>query len=186
MAIARWLNRTVGVFVFFFLDIVDFLLCFTYKTLDYFFESEWKPCYCSSPPEAQAKTEKIIVSERGEYSKIVSLTRTKIHFDEISDTLYSRGPSLLMRLSKLVRSVKCFNYKGLIMRHNVVESCDHDESKKKISCSKKRLMTLSSTVVEKSPTTPRWSDCHCNFCTSWLSPSNKDSLFVKVQQPKGN
>ncbi|KAL1222740.1 putative lysophospholipase BODYGUARD 2 [Cardamine amara subsp. amara] len=187
MAIARWLNRTVGVFVFFLLDIVDFLLCFIYKTLDYFFESEWKPCYCSSPPEAQAKTEKIIVSERGEYSKIVSLTRTKIHFDEISDTLYSRGPSLLMRLSKLVRSVKCFNYKGLIMRRrNVVESCDHDESKKKISCSKKRLMTLSSTVVEKSPTTPRWSDCHCSFCTSWLSPSNKDSLFVKVQQPKDN
>lgn len=187
MAIARWLNRTVGIFVFLFLDIVDYLLCFTYKTLDFFFESEWKPCYCSSPLQAQAKTEKIIVSERGEYSKVVSMTRTKIHFDEISDTLYSRGPSLLTRLSKLVRSVKCFNYKGLIMRCNVVESCDHnDQSKKKIrGGNKKRSMTLNSTVVEKSPTTPRWSDCHCSFCTSRLSSSNKDSLFVKVQQPKG-
>ncbi|KAL0741602.1 hypothetical protein Bca4012_083115 [Brassica carinata] len=187
MAIARWLNQTVGFFVFFFLDILDFLLCFTYKTLDFFFESEWKPCYCSSPLEAQAKTRKIIVSERGEYSKVVSMTRTKIHFDEISDTLYSRGPSLLMRLSKLVSSVKCFNYKGLIMRGSVVESCDHNyESKKKISSgNKKRLMTLNSTVVEKSTTKPRWSDCHCSFCTSWLSPSNKDSLFVEVQQPKG-
>lgn len=185
MAIARWLNRTVGFFVFFFLDIFDFLLCYTYKTLDYFYESEWKPCYCSSPPKAQAKTEKIIVSERGEYSTVVSLTRTKIHFDEISDTLYSRGPSLLTRLSKLVKSVKCF---GLIMRLNVVESCDHHdhESKKKIcNGNKKRLVTLNSTVVEKSPTTPRWSDCHCSFCTSWLSSSNKDSLFVRVQQPKG-
>ncbi|CAF2275155.1 probable lysophospholipase BODYGUARD 2 [Brassica napus] len=188
MAIARWLNQTVGLFVFFLLDILDFLLCFTYKTLDFFFESEWKPCYCSSPIEAQAKTRKIIVSERGEYSKVVSMTRTKIHFDEISDTLYSRGPSLLMRLSKLVSSVKCFNYKGVIMRGSVVESCDHNyESKKKISSgNKKRLMTLKSTVVEKSPTTPRWSDCNCSFCTSWISPSNKDSLFVKVQQPKDN
>ncbi|VVB09564.1 unnamed protein product [Arabis nemorensis] len=186
MAIARWLNRTVGFFVFFFLDIFDFLLCYTYKTLDYFYESEWKPCYCSSPPKAQAKTEKIIVSERGEYSKVVSMTRTKIHFDEISDTLYSRGPSLLTRLSKLVKSVKCF---GLIMRRNVVESCDHHdhESKKKIcNGNKKRLVTLNSTVVEKSPTTPRWSDCHCSFCSSWLSSSKKDSLFVKVQQPKDN
>ncbi|CAA7028368.1 unnamed protein product [Microthlaspi erraticum] len=188
MAITRWLNRTVGIFVFFFLDIVDYLLCFTYKILDFFFESEWKPCYCSSPLEAQTKTEKIIVSERGEYSKVVSMTRTKIHFDEISDTLYSRGPSLLTRLSKLVRSVKCFNYTGLIMRCNVVDSCDHnDQSKKKTrGGNKKRLMTLNSTVVDKSPTTPRWSDCHCSFCTSRLSSSNKDSLFVKVQQPKDN
>ncbi|XP_010436140.1 PREDICTED: probable lysophospholipase BODYGUARD 2 [Camelina sativa] len=185
MGFARWLNRTVGFFVFSLLDIADFLLCFTYKTLDYFLESERKPCYCYSPPEAKAKTEKIIVSERGEYSKVVSLTRNKIHFDEISDTLYSRGPSLLTRLSKLVRSVKCFNYRGLIMRGNVVESCDHDESKKKkISKSKKRLMTFNSTVVEKSSTAPRWSDCHCSFCTSWLTSSNRDSLFVKVQQPK--
>ncbi|WZZ65998.1 hypothetical protein YC2023_077368 [Brassica napus] len=114
------------------------------------------------------------------------MTRTKIHFDEISDTLYARGPSLLMRLSKLVSSVKFFNYTGLIMRHNVVDSCDntYDSKKKTRSGSKKRLMTLNSTVVEKLPTTPRWSDCHCSFCTSWLSPSNKDSLYVKVQQPK--
>ncbi|CAD5333694.1 unnamed protein product [Arabidopsis thaliana] len=159
---------------------------YTTVTLDYFLESERKPCYCSSPPEAKAKTEKIIVSERGGYSKVVSLTRSKIHFDEISDTLYSRGPSLLTRLSKLVRSVKCFNYKGLIMRGNVVESCDHHESKKKISKGKKRLMTLNSTVIEKSSTAPRWSDCHCSFCTSWLTSTNRDSLFVKVQQPKDN
>ncbi|KAF3519297.1 hypothetical protein DY000_02061145 [Brassica cretica] len=188
MAIAQWLNQTIGFFVFFFLDIFDYLFCFIYKTLDLFFEYEWKPCYCSFPLEAQAKTRKIIVSERGDYSNVVSMTRTKIHFDEISDTLYSRGPSLLMRLSKLVSSVKLFNYTGLIMRHNVVDSCDKtDDSKKKTrSGSKKRLMTLNSTVVEKLPTTPRWSDCHCSFCTSWLSPSNKDSLYVKVQQPKDN
>ncbi|KAF3524721.1 hypothetical protein F2Q69_00048787 [Brassica cretica] len=187
MAIAQWLNQTIGFFVFFFLHIFDYLFCFIYKTLDLFFEYEWKPCYCSFPLEAQAKTRKIIVSERGDYSNVVSMTRTKIHFDEISDTLYSRGPSLLMRLSKLVSSVKFFNYTGLIMRHNVVDSCDNtDDSKKKTRSGSKKRMTLNSTVVEKLPTTPRWSDCHCSFCTSWLSPSNKDSLYVKVQQPKDN
>ncbi|CAN8233325.1 unnamed protein product [Cochlearia groenlandica] len=197
MGIGRCLNRTVGFFVFCILDIVDFLLCYIYKTLDYLFESEWKQCYCTPPPQAEANTNKIIVSERegDKYSKVVSLTRSNyVHFDEISDTLYSRGPSLLTRLSKLVRSVKCFNYKGMVMTHHNDQSKihhHHDEPKKKNNYKKKsdhngkkRLMTFNSTVVEKCKAIPRWSDCHCNFCTSWLSSSNKDSLFVNVQQPK--
>lgn len=173
MGFSRWLNRSVGFFVFFILDIVDFLLCFTYRTLDFFFESEWKPCYCCPPPEAKQaaaggnRGRKMIVSERsGEYSKVVSLTRTKIHLDEISDTLYSR-PSLLAKL------VKCF-------KKNAVE-CSDERSP---STKKKTLLTVNSTVVEKLQRTPRWSDCHCTFCTSWLSSSNS-SLFVNVQQPKG-
>jgi len=178
MGFSRSLNRTVGVFVFFILDIVDFLLCFTYKTLDFFFESEWKPCYCCPPPEAKPisaggnRGGKMIVSERsGDYSKVVSLTRTKIYLDEISDTLYSR-PSLLTKLTKLV---KCF-------KKDVVKCCD--ESKKRSPSTKKTLLTVNSTVVEKLQRTPRWSDCHCTFCTSWLSSSNQ-SLFVNVQQPTG-
>ncbi|XP_010496628.1 PREDICTED: probable lysophospholipase BODYGUARD 2 [Camelina sativa] len=179
MGFSRWLNRTVGFIVFFVLDIVDFLLCFTYKTLDFFFESEWKPCYCCPPPEAKptaaggSRGGKMIVSERsGDYSKVVSLTRTKIHLDEISDTLYSR-PSLLTKLTKLV---KCFKKDAV--------KC-YDESKKRIPSTKKTILTVNSTVVEKLQRTPRWSDCHCTFCTSWLSSSNH-SLFVNVQQPKDN
>lgn len=178
MGFSRWLNRTVGFIVFFILDIVDFLLCFTYKTLDFFFESEWKPCYCCPPPEAKptaaggSRGGKMIVSDRsGEYSKVVSLTRTKIHLDEISDTLYSR-PSLLTKLTKLVKYFK----------KDAVECCD--ESKKRSPSTKKTLLTVNSTVVEKLQRTPRWSDCHCTFCTSWVSSSNH-SLFVNVQQPKG-
>lgn len=44
--VGRWVNEVVSFVVFCLLDIFDYLFCFFYKIVDYFFEVEWKFCYC--------------------------------------------------------------------------------------------------------------------------------------------
>ncbi|KAL2523281.1 AB hydrolase-1 domain-containing protein [Forsythia ovata] len=97
-ATGRFVNKILSFIVFTLLDILDFLLCYIYKILDYLIEAESKPCYCSSAKEAITSSGKILVSEHGE-SKILRLTSTKLQLEEISDTLYTR-PSLLSEVSK--------------------------------------------------------------------------------------
>lgn len=156
------MNEAISFLVFIILDIVDFLLCYTYKVVDFLIEAEWKPCYCSSTKEALTSSGSILVSERGE-SKIVCLTcSSKLHLEEISDTLYTR-PSFLSEVSKLKR--RKFDNAGL----------------------RSTFTVNNSTVVEgkmgaPNLTTPRWSDCDCNTCNSCC----KDSLFVRVDGAKGN
>ncbi|XP_004245454.1 probable lysophospholipase BODYGUARD 1 [Solanum lycopersicum] len=156
------MNEAISFLVFIILDIVDFLLCYTYKVVDFLIEAEWKPCYCSSTKEALTSSGSILVSERGE-SKIVCLTcSSKLHLEEISDTLYTR-PSFLSEVSKLKR--RKFDNAGL----------------------RSTFTVNNSTVVEgkmgaPNLTTPRWSDCDCNTCNSCC----KDSLFVRVDGAKAN
>ncbi|CAN8274084.1 unnamed protein product [Cochlearia groenlandica] len=182
--VGTWLNEAVSFFVFCLFDIVDPLLCLIYKTADYIFESEWKPCYCLSHKEPIMATQgKILLSHNNGESKILTLSpiqelsgRSKIELEDISETLYTR-PSLISDISKLS------------VNHH------HDKTNK---TKKRRLtkanLTVNFTVVEMlrgkirqqslSQDVSRWSDCDCGFCTSWTCTSDKDySLFVKTQIP---
>ncbi|KAL4295449.1 hypothetical protein GQ457_12G000530 [Hibiscus cannabinus] len=161
---ATVLNNVVSCLVFCVLDIVDFILCFVYKAIDFSIESRWKPCYCSSAKENEPiiGNGKILVSEPCE-SKIVCLASMgKLRLEDISDTLYSR-PSVVADVSKLIVN-------------------DRKKAKK---MNVRSTFTVNSTVVEmlRAETVPRWSDCDCKICNSWTTSSN-DTLFVKVEGPK--
>ncbi|GFP89299.1 abhydrolase domain-containing protein 4 [Phtheirospermum japonicum] len=170
--IGKLLNDILSFIVFSVLDVVDIILCYVYKVADFFIEAEWKPCYCSSAKEAITSKGKIFVSEPGE-SKIVRLTCTKLHLEEVSDTLYTR-PSLVSEVTK--SSSKKINGRGSGGRKA------------------RPAFTVNPTIVEmlqgkvggqqKLPI-PRWSDCDCRTCTSWTS-SCKESLFVKVDGARDN
>uniref|UniRef100_M1AVV8 Valacyclovir hydrolase n=1 Tax=Solanum tuberosum TaxID=4113 RepID=M1AVV8_SOLTU len=179
----RVMNEAISFLVFIILDILDFILCYTYKVIDFIIEAEWKPCYCSSIKEVITSSGSILVSERGE-SKIVCLTSSsKLHLEEISDTLYTR-PSLMAEVSKLTVKRRKFDNAGVIQ-----QSCERLKNG-----SVRSTFTVNSTIVEmlqgkmggqkSHDVTPRWSDCDCNTCNSWSS-SCKDSLFVRVDGAKG-
>ncbi|KAK7391848.1 hypothetical protein VNO78_20271 [Psophocarpus tetragonolobus] len=168
---ARVVNETVSFVTFCVLDLVDFFLCFVFKGVDLWLEADFRPCYCSSAKEAITRSGKILVSEQGGESKIVSLSSTKLQLEDISDTLYSR-PSLVSEVSRLTL-------------HN------HDLK------TKRGTFTVNTTIVEmlkgkigrqQTHPIPRWSDCDCKLCTSWISShdnntNTRGSLFVNSECP---
>ncbi|KAJ4955773.1 hypothetical protein NE237_012556 [Protea cynaroides] len=181
----RVVNDVVSFIVFTLLDLLDVLLCVLYKLTDLLVEAEWKPCYCSSAKEAITSSGKILVSEQGE-SKIVCLSSSKLQWEDISDTLYSR-PSLVSDLSKStvkelkrlkVEATKTIQTRERIIKNGTVRS----------------TVTINSTIVEmlqgkiggqRSHPIPRWSDCDCMTCTSWSSSSScKETLFVRAEGPE--
>ncbi|OIT26760.1 PREDICTED: probable lysophospholipase BODYGUARD 3 [Nicotiana attenuata] len=181
------LNEAISFLVFTILDILDFLLCYTYKVIDFIIEAEWKPCYCSSTKEAITSSGTILVSEQGE-SKIVCLTSSsKLHLEEISDTLYTR-PSLVSEVSK--STVNELKRRKLDNAAVIQQSCERLKNG-----SVRSTFTVNSTIVEmlqgkiggqkSHDLNPRWSDCDCKTCNSWSS-SSKDSLFVRVDGAKEN
>ncbi|XP_050229896.1 probable lysophospholipase BODYGUARD 1 [Mercurialis annua] len=180
----RAVHEALSFIVFSFLDVLDFLLCFTYKVIDFFVEAEWKPCYCNSAKEALTSSGKILVTEKGG-SKIVRVSSSKLELEEISDTLYTR-PSLLSEVSKLTVN----ELKRIKVEKTVVQSCGDEKVKKRTVRS---TFSESSTIVEMLQEKmggqqilpiPRWSDCDCTLCTCWTT-STKETLFVKAQGPKG-
>ncbi|XP_055819558.1 probable lysophospholipase BODYGUARD 3 [Solanum dulcamara] len=177
----RILNEVISFFVFTVLDVVDFLLCYTYRVIDFIVEAEWKSCYCSSAKQAIMSGGTIMVSE----TKIVCLTssssssRNKLQLEEISDTLYTRS-SLVSEVSKYtVNELKRLKLENApTLKTGTLRS----------------TFTVNSTIVEmlqgkiggqKSHSIPRWSDCDCKTCNSWTA-SCKDSLFVHVDGAKEN
>ncbi|CAA2974630.1 probable lysophospholipase BODYGUARD 3 [Olea europaea var. sylvestris] len=184
-----FLNDVLSLIVFTLLDVLDFVLCYVYKIMDFFIEADWKPCYCSSAKEAITSSGKILLSERGEPKKIVRLTSSQLQLEEISDTLYTR-PSLVYEVSK--STVKRLKVEG----NSSGSGSSMIQSREKIK--KKRTVgstfTINSTIVEmlqgriggqQSLPIPRWSDCDCKTCTSWTS-SCKETLFVKTDGAKDN
>lgn len=177
---ARFINEAISFLVFCFLDLVDFLLCFLFKSVDMLFDSEFRPCYCSSAKEAITSSGKILVSEQGE-SKIVSLSSTKLMLEDISDTLYSR-PSLVSEVSRLTMN----ELKRLKLEDPVLAQSKRGNNSR---CSS---FTVNTTIVEMlqgkigkhdvNNQIPRWSDCDCKECCSWIQPS-KTTLYVKSQFP---
>lgn len=178
----RVVNEAVSFLAFCVLDLLDFLLCFLFKAVDSLVETEWRPCYCSSTREAITSSGKILVSEKGGESKIVSLSSTKLQLEDISDTLYSR-PSLVSEVSRLTL--------------NELKRVKLDQDpllQSKRSASRCSTFTVNTTIVEmlqgkirrnEVNPIPRWSDCDCKYCTSWISSSSstKATLFVKAQCP---
>lgn len=175
----RILNEVISFFVFTILDVLDFLLCYVYRVIDFIVEAEWKSCYCSSVKQTMMSSDTILVSE----SKIVCLTsssRNKLQLEEISDTLYTRS-SLVSEVSKFtmneLKRLKLENAAPIVKRGAL-----------------RSTFTVNSTIVEmlqgkisglKSNIGPRWSDCDCKTCNSWTS-SSRDSLFVHIDGAKGN
>lgn len=170
MTAGRFLNDIVSFTVFSILDLLDVFLCVAYKLMDYKMEAEWKPCYCSSSSANDVITGSgnIVVSEDGE-SKIVRLSSTKLHLEEISDTLYCR-PSLVSELSRAAVAVAA-------------------AFRSTTTLSNTTTFTINSTIVEmlqgkigaaqRYNPIRRWSDCSCKTCTCWTSvPANASSLFV--------
>lgn len=136
---------------------------------DFFFESQWKPCYCSSHKEAITSSDgnKVLVSQ----NNALSLS-TKLQLEEVSDTLYTR-PSYLSEISKVMPFVV-----GSTMTAKTTTAVGS-------------TFTVHSTIVEmlqdkiNGGQNPRWSDCDCKPCTRWSS-SPKQSLFVRSEGLKGN
>ncbi|KAL7123574.1 hypothetical protein ACP275_01G113500 [Erythranthe tilingii] len=175
----RFLNHMLSFFVFTILDILDFILCYSYKIADFCVEAEWKPCYCSSSAKEEALITSscsgdILVSEQGEYSnkkKIVRLScSNKLQLEEISDTLYTR-PSFVSEVSSksTATATKIIRRPTFTVNPTIVEMLQG-----KI---KGRQQTSSLPI-------PRWSDCDCETCTAWTCSSSKETLFVKADGAK--
>ncbi|KAI4368023.1 hypothetical protein MLD38_016635 [Melastoma candidum] len=163
-------NDVVSFVVFCFLDVLDVVLCVVYRVADFFIEAEWKPCYCSSSREsiAIASGGNILMPEQGE-PKIITLNPSKLHLDDLSDTLYAR-PSLVSGVSSMTA------------RHCVSAG---DQTRRK-GLARVSRFTVNSNIVEMIHRRmvgramypiPRWSDCDCQFCNCWTSSSK--TLHVK-------
>ncbi|KAJ6705348.1 HYDROLASE [Salix purpurea] len=182
----RVLHDALSFVVFSFLDILDLILCFAFKAVDFIVEAEWKPCYCTSGKEAITSSGRILVSEQGE-SKIVCLTSTRLGLEEISDTLYSR-PSLVSEFSKsTINELRRFKVED---KSSTVTVLSSEKNIKKGTT--RSTFTVNSTIVEmlrgkiggqQLYPTSRWSDCDCKFCTRWTT-SSKQTLFVRAEGPK--
>lgn len=135
---------------------------------DFFFESQWKPCYCSSHKEAITSCDgnKVLVSQ----NNVLSLS-TKLQLEEVSDTLYTR-PSYLSEISKVMPFV--IGSTATTAKTTVGST-----------------FTVHSTIVEmlqdkiNGGQNPRWSDCDCKPCTRWSS-SPKQSLYVRSEGLTGS
>lgn len=198
----RAINEGISFLVFTLLDLLDFILCLVYKIADFVVEAEWKPCYCcsSSAKQALAVTstgKTILVSEKGESTKIVRLTSTKLQLEDVSDTLYTR-PSIVSEISRTtVNRLNKLDTTSIVHKHHHLHHHNHQASSvicekmsaKTTSNNKKggtTTFTVNSTIIEmlqgkiggmQSFPIPRWSDCDCSTCCSWTT-SSKDALFV--------
>ncbi|KAL6906482.1 hypothetical protein ACP4OV_004083 [Aristida adscensionis] len=177
----RAANEAVSLVVFMLLDVLEVLLCVVYKVADYMVEGAWRPCYCSrssSASAAGAATGKIVVSERGG-SKVVSmLSATRLHLEDISDTLYTR-PSVL---ACAAAAASASSSSAAAPRRSARAPAGFAK------------LTVHSTIVQllrgkvgvgdgakHAPyPSPRWSDCHCANC----NPADTDRLFVHVEAPQ--
>ncbi|KAH9604559.1 hypothetical protein KSS87_006663 [Heliosperma pusillum] len=159
----RAVNEGVSFLVFILLDLLDFILSLLFKVADFVIEAEWKQCSSS----AVTSCGKILVSEKGQPTKVVRLTSsTKLLLEDVSDTLYVR-PSLVSEISKTtVNEIK--------------------RLKKGVATSFTVEMLQGKIGRQQSLPVPRWSDCDCNTCASWTSTSSsKDTLFVHAAGAKG-
>ncbi|XP_075484728.1 putative lysophospholipase BODYGUARD 3 [Primulina tabacum] len=171
----RFLNEIFSFLVFTLLDLLDFVLCYVYKMADFFMEAEFKPCYCWSAKEAiTSYNGKILVSEQRE-SRTLHLTWNKLQLEEISDTLYTR-PSLMSDISKssIIHSSKKLNTRAGAVRSTYT-----------VNSTSVRMLQERVTGPKQTFPIPRWSDCDCKTCTSWMT-SCKNTLYVKVDEPKDN
>ncbi|XP_047324142.1 probable lysophospholipase BODYGUARD 3 [Impatiens glandulifera] len=193
------INVVLSFIVFFFIDILDFILCYVYKLADFIIESEWKSCYCSTTTTTTTTSssitsaaDNILVSElRGQPTrKVVRVSSSKIQLDDISDTLYTRS-SVVYDVSRTTRRRRQGGEEGCCS-HKLVKKTTGGRSGNATTAAATAAFTVNSTIVEilkekiksgdRPQTVPRWTDCDCHTCNSWsVSSTNKDTLFVKTE-----
>ncbi|KAK4744897.1 hypothetical protein SAY87_011209 [Trapa incisa] len=186
------INEVVSFFVFCLLDLLDAVLCYVFKVVDFLLESEWSPCYCSSAAKRVAVGisgdgggGKIVISERGEY-KVVRLSSSKLMMGEVSDTLYTR-PSLVLEVSRsTVKRLKTVDRPA-----TATVGSSYSKSKAwrpsrptSFTVNSEILGILQGNVSVRRPV-PRWSDCFCSHCTSWTS-GGTNKLFVRAAGVRDN
>lgn len=163
----RAANEAVSFVVFMVLDVLEVLLCVVYKVADYLLEGAWRPCYCSRSSSGAASG-KIVVSERGG-SKVVSmLSATRLHLEDISDTLYTR-PSVVATTSAAPRQQQGGVGVGRVTVHSAIVQMLRGK------------VGIDDGSKHRPYPSPRWSDCHCANC----NPADTDRLFVHVEAPPG-
>ncbi|KAF7850083.1 hypothetical protein BT93_L5868 [Corymbia citriodora subsp. variegata] len=176
----------VSFVVFSLLDVLDVVLCFVYRVADFFVESEWKPCYCSSPREAiPTNGGDILVSGQGESKIVRMMSSSKVQMEDVSDTLYVRASRVSEASNSAVKRLNSNNSRN---------HAGHHHKKKNGGPGARSSFVVNSTVVEmlhgrmagqKSQPIPRWSDCDCQLCNSWSSSGSK-TLYVKSAGGKEN
>lgn len=175
----RVLNYAVSFVVFSILDLVDIVLCFVYKIVDYFVEAEWKPCYCSSAKDMITSNGNILVSENGG-PKVVRLCSTRLQLEDISDTLYCRPSQLAEATRKAALAT-------------TAPATSTSPKPPATGTTTTTTFTINSTIVEmlrdkmsrrQPQPVPRWSDCDCKTCNGWSS-SSSSNLYVHAEGPRG-
>ncbi|CAN6312117.1 unnamed protein product [Urochloa humidicola] len=163
----RAANEAVSLVVFLLLDALEVLLCAAYRAADYVAEGAWRPCYCSRS-SSPAPAGKIVVSERGG-SKVVSmLSATRLHLEDISDTLHAR-PSVLASASAAAGDTSSRRRPAGVAVHSAI-----------VQMLRGKMGGGASGDGKHRPyPSPRWSDCHCANC----NPADTDRLFVHVEAP---
>ncbi|XP_031496575.1 probable lysophospholipase BODYGUARD 1 [Nymphaea colorata] len=176
-------------FVFCLLDLLDAILCYLFKVIDFLVEHEWRPCYCSSGQDAIVSSGKILVSEQGR-SKIVCLCASELRLEDISETLYSRTSMV----SEIKRSTaaRVMDLKGMAKDGSNMVTAQETHR----SGAVRTAYRINSTIVEMlqagkfgrqmAHPVPRWSDCSCHKCVSWCT-SPKEALYVRadgLREPK--
>lgn len=188
--IARLVNEALCFIVFATMDVLDFILCFVYRIVDFFIESESKPCYCGSHKEAITSSGNILVSEKGESAKVVCLTASssKLQLDDVSDTLHARPAYVSVASRAALNEMRRIRFE----KSGSVAVCDPPHSSGTTAFCDMKSKTMRSTFLVEmlrgkiNYPIPRWSDCDCGVCNSWsVSSSPKDSLFVRVDGAKG-
>ncbi|CAN6284133.1 unnamed protein product [Urochloa humidicola] len=162
----RAANEAVSLVVFLLLDALEVLLCAAYRAADYVAEGAWRPCYCSRS-SSPAPAGKIVVSERGG-SKVVSmLSATRLHFEDISDTLHAR-PSVLASASAAAADASSRHRPAGVAVHSAI-----------VQMLRGKMGGAAGDGKHRPYPSPRWSDCHCANC----NPADTDRLFVHVEAP---
>lgn len=160
--VGQALNAVVSFVVFSILDVLDIILCYVYKIIDYAIESEWKPCYCTAGKDA-------IVMPKAVGPKVLHVSCKKLQLEDVSDTLYERA-SVVMDMSRKPVEPPHATFK--------VSSALVEMIRGKMDRQKPKEQRM-----------PCWSDCDCNVCNSWSGEStgsSSSSLYVHVEGPQGN
>ncbi|CAN6466378.1 unnamed protein product [Victoria cruziana] len=179
----------VSFLVFCLLDLLDAILCYLFKVVDFLVEHEWKPCYCSSGQDAIVSSGKILVSEQGR-SKIVCLCASELRLEDISETLYSRTSMV----SEIKRSTaaRVMELKGMakddrdMVRAQETHRSGRVRSAYRINSAIVEMLQAGKFGRQMAHPVLRWSDCSCHKCVSWCT-SPKEALYVRadgVREPQ--
>ncbi|KAJ1692765.1 hypothetical protein LUZ63_009463 [Rhynchospora breviuscula] len=152
------LNLAVSFIVFSILDILDIILCYVYKIIDYAIESEWKQCYCTAGKDA-------IIMPEAVGPKVLHVSCKKLQVEDVSDTLYERASVVMDMSRKPVEPTPATFKVSWAIAEMIRGKMDGQKPKER------RI--------------PCWSDCNCNVCNSWSGESaGSSTLYVHVEGPE--